>query len=650
MLGLSAGPLAGTAAAAPIPVTAPTLSSTNAFVGETLSVSQGTYVDGNVTSDQWERCDPSMNCTATGTDGLSYTVTYADVGDTLKVAETATSPTDGMTTEQDSNQTSVVPGPPTNTTPPVIAGSPPPVVGNTLTATQGTWSSADAGSITDTWERCDGASCSPIPGTATTTPTTSYTLTSADAGHTIEVMETATNGGTPANRPVFSQATATVVAGVPVPDPTNPPAISGTPVQGQTLSASPGAFSNTPSSYTYQWSDCGAGGTGCTPIPGATGSTYTLTAGDVGARVVVSVSGVNVAGTGSAALSAPTAAVQTPSTVSLTAAPGAPVTNQGVTLAATVTARAASGAPAGSMAFLDQGRPISGCEAQPVTASGQSVTVLCQTSFAAESAQLTATFTPGAGSLVLGSSSAAAPLAVGPDTTTTNLDASATVPVHAPTTFTATVAPTTTPGGPIKPSGTVQFLDGTTPIAGCGAQPLVGGGATCTITYVATGSHSITARYLGDANFAASTATSRVVRVTALAAKGTITATMQWTFQYAPAYTRVINMVINGVPTGATVQMLCHGHGCPFAKRSRTIAKAKPCSRAHKHSCPIPGQIDLTSTFRHRKLGPGAQITIEIRRPRFIGKYYSFTVRPRQQPRVRIACLPVGSNRPASHC
>ena len=546
---LSMGPFAARSAAVqPVPTGSPTLSSTNAYVGATLTVTPGTYMLPASTSDEWYRCSPT--CSDTGTSGTSYTVGYADVGDTLMVQETATaSDGSGDTYQQNSNSTSTVPAPPTNDSPPVIASSPAPVVGNTLTATQGTWTNADAGSITDTWEDCTGSTCTPIPGTSTTTPTTSYTLTSGDVGDTIEITETATNGGTPANPPV---------------------------------------------------------------------------------------------------LSLPTTIVQTPSTVSLTASPGAAVTNQGVTLAATVTAQAAGGSPSGAVAFFVKGKAIGGCADQPVNPTGQSVTVLCSTSFGAQAAQLTATFTPAAGSAVLGSSSPTTALTVGLGATTTRLDASAQVAIHAPTTYTATVIPAYS--GPIPPSGGVEFLDGGKPIRGCAAQPVVGGGATCTVSYGSTGKRSVSARYLGDGNFSGSLPASRLVRVTTPPAKGNITATMQWTFQYAPTYTRVMSLVINGVPNGATVQVLCHGHGCPFAKHRQTIAKPKPCARKKKKpSCPVPGRVDLTSAFRHQ-LSPKAQITIEIRRPQYIGKYYSFTFRPRKPPKVRIACLAVDATKPGAGC
>jgi len=67
-------------------------------------------------------------------------------------------------------------------------------------------------------------------------------------------------------------------------------------------------------------------------------------------------------------------------------------------------------------------------------------------------------------------------------------------------TFTATVSSSVTDLGPA--AGTVTFDDGTGDI--CSAVPLSGGTATCQVAFASTGSHSITATYSGDANFAAS--------------------------------------------------------------------------------------------------------------------------------------------------
>jgi hypothetical protein len=81
---------------------------------------------------------------------------------------------------------------------------------------------------------------------------------------------------------------------------TAPPTISGTPAVGQTLTASNGSWSNSPSSYAYQWLRCNGGGNSCTPVPGATQQTYKLTQADAGHTMRVRVTATNADGSGSA--------------------------------------------------------------------------------------------------------------------------------------------------------------------------------------------------------------------------------------------------------------------------------------------------------------------------------------------------------------
>lgn len=75
------------------------------------------------------------------------------------------------------------------------------------------------------------------------------------------------------------------------------PVISGSAVQGQTLTTSNGSWSGSPTSYAYQWQDCTS--TGCTNITGATSSSYTLQATDVGDTIDVIVTASNSAGSAS---------------------------------------------------------------------------------------------------------------------------------------------------------------------------------------------------------------------------------------------------------------------------------------------------------------------------------------------------------------
>ena len=93
-----------------------------------------------------------------------------------------------------------------------------------------------------------------------------------------------------------------------VPENIAPPWISGTPQQGETLSASPGAWSNDPISYAFQWESCD-GPASCFPISGAETSSYRPTGGDVGQEIRVRVIAGNDDGPGEPAFSARTETV-----------------------------------------------------------------------------------------------------------------------------------------------------------------------------------------------------------------------------------------------------------------------------------------------------------------------------------------------------
>jgi hypothetical protein len=79
------------------------------------------------------------------------------------------------------------------------------------------------------------------------------------------------------------------------------PVISGTLVDGSTLSASNGTWTGTPPiAYGYQWQRCDNSGANCANLSGATNATYTLGSGDIGARIRVVVTATNGAGQTSA--------------------------------------------------------------------------------------------------------------------------------------------------------------------------------------------------------------------------------------------------------------------------------------------------------------------------------------------------------------
>src|SRR5207253_3724459 len=128
--------------------------------------------------------------------------------------------------------------------------------GQTLTASPGTWTNNPT-SFSYQWQRCDsaGANCSAIaPAT-----TSSYALTESDVGSTLRVSVTATNSAAH-SAPAISVPSEVVVVAPQPPINISPPTISGTAQEGQTLTASPGTWTNNPTSFSYQWQRCDSAG------------------------------------------------------------------------------------------------------------------------------------------------------------------------------------------------------------------------------------------------------------------------------------------------------------------------------------------------------------------------------------------------------
>jgi hypothetical protein len=209
---------------------------------------------------------------------------------------------------------SSTPSVPVNSTSPTISGTP--QEGQTLTADPGTWSGTAPISYAYDWQRCDsnGANCSSISGATGST----YGVTSADVGGTLRVKVTATNstGSTTAT----SNLTPVVQGTSSPPVNTSLPTITGTPQNGQTLTATPGDWSGMqPMSYAYSWQRCDSTGGSCSSISGATSSIYTATSSDVGSTLRVEVTATNSAGFGSATSAATGVVQQTASQAGLVA-------------------------------------------------------------------------------------------------------------------------------------------------------------------------------------------------------------------------------------------------------------------------------------------------------------------------------------------
>ena len=98
---------------------------------------------------------------------------------------------------------------------------------------------------------------------------------------------------------------------------TSPPTISGAAQQGQTLSASSGTWTGSPTSYAYQWRRCDATGGACASISGASAQSYLLGASDVGFTIRVRVSATNAGGSTSADSAASALVSAAPSSTNL---------------------------------------------------------------------------------------------------------------------------------------------------------------------------------------------------------------------------------------------------------------------------------------------------------------------------------------------
>jgi hypothetical protein len=78
------------------------------------------------------------------------------------------------------------------------------------------------------------------------------------------------------------------------PSNTSSPTISGPAQVGATLTADPGTWTGKGVTFSYQWFRCGL--LFCTGISGETAQTHVLTSGDAGSRMLVQVTGTNLAG------------------------------------------------------------------------------------------------------------------------------------------------------------------------------------------------------------------------------------------------------------------------------------------------------------------------------------------------------------------
>ena len=252
---------------------------------QTLTATTGTWT-GTVPityTYKWQSCNSKgESCSnIAGATSSTYRLTSSNVAGTVRVEVTAKNLV--KSTSAFSAVTSVVTAsPPEATALPAISGTA--ESGQLLTVSNVSWEGTPPISYAYQWESCNGKgeSCSNIAGATGS----SYRVLNSQVGDTLRAVVTASNSAGSAK--ATSAASAAITTGPPVN--TELPAISGTAKEGETLSASTGAWAGgEPFSYTYQWESCNSSGESCSNISGASSSTYELTASSVGntLRIVV---------------------------------------------------------------------------------------------------------------------------------------------------------------------------------------------------------------------------------------------------------------------------------------------------------------------------------------------------------------------------
>ena len=318
----------------PVLVSTPTITGTNGIgSGNTVSVTNGTWAGFPLPSSYtytWYSCTGSGTASAVAQSSSSATLpanlgagqgvctaisgssaSLALTTQTYIVAEVTATNSNGSFYAYTAGAAVTIAAVPTSTAVTISAA------GGVYTATINTWSGQPTPTLSYQWYRCTASSgeahvattlaalnalCTAVSGATAVT----YSVTAADvtAGYVL-VAETATNSSGSLTAYSATSSLSAVIASLTG----AAPSITGTPQAGATLTAVKGGWTAVPApTYSYQWYDCTSQvatasslPAGCTPISGATSSTYIPTVTEVGLNssadyVMVSITATNSAG------------------------------------------------------------------------------------------------------------------------------------------------------------------------------------------------------------------------------------------------------------------------------------------------------------------------------------------------------------------
>jgi hypothetical protein len=192
-------------------------------------------------------------------------------------------------------------------------------------------------------------------------------------------------------------------------------------------------------------------------------------------------------------------------------------------------------------------------------------------------------------------------------------------------------------------AATINWGDASAPQAGTIAT--LPGGRFAVVgshTYHARGTFHVQIRITDSGGAAASVTSTESVAPTR------VQSTLVSQITFGPTFSRVTSLIAKSVPVGGQIRIGCNGTGC--GRRALAIGVVAPkCKGARCHTA-TARTVDLAALVNGWRLAPGAQLTVEILKRGWIGKYYSFRIRSGAPPAMSVTCVAPGSRKAGVGC